>query len=403
MSSPSRKQWAPLLVWTFRGPRFEADGLDLRDLEELTRLRALLIELAKDIWKKDQARKQAPAHEVELRFFGTERGSCVVPVFYAPPPPPGQAALFADEVDERSLVAKLPQAAKLLSDALIHARTQAGSVPPTFTREMTRALLDLGSGLGAGESFEIALPTPTAIAATRDTLAVASPTFIGAPDREELAAVARTVGPPAVGDAGVRSSIETLFTAASFERRTLTGEVTMASVRGRAGLAVGRRDIALHFDPAHEHKITQALHEHSSMRLRVRGMCELDDRGRIVRVNVEEFRLVPAQVETDEERFVRMASKEPDELLALLRSARLPTVSLTFAAEAAGRVVSEKAVPVLLKLLQSPSPIVREGVVYGLSEHLRFEGVRDALVNRAGTDESPGVRAALAAVLEEGD
>ena len=132
-------------------------------------------------------------------------------------------------------------------------------------------------------------------------------------------------------------------------------------------------------------------------------MCELDDRGRIVRVNVEEFRLVPAQVETDEERFVRMASKEPDELLALLRSARLPTVSLTFAAEAAGRVVSEKAVPVLLKLLQSPSPIVREGVVYGLSEHLRFEGVRDALVNRAGTDESPGVRAALAAVLEEGD
>ena len=99
-----------------------------------------------------------------------------------------------------------------------------------------------------------------------------------------------------------------------------------------------------------------------------------------------------------------LATQEPEEFLAVIASERLEPADLTLAAEIAGTITSlASVVPVLLNLLKHPSPMVREGAVYGLSSHLSWSKQARRALNRLLTSKeepSPGVRRAAEEALE---
>lgn len=83
----------------------------------------------------------------------------------------------------------------------------------------------------------------------------------------------------------------------------------------------------------------------------------------------------------------------PEQLLAYLGEPHQNS-ELTFAAEAAGKILDAA----LIRLLDHPSALVREGAVYGLAELVNDE-VRAALENTRKNDASPGVREAAEEAL----
>lgn len=98
--------------------------------------------------------------------------------------------------------------------------------------------------------------------------------------------------------------------------------------------------------------------------------------------------------------FKRLATEDPDQLLAALSGTALAPHDLTFAAEAAGEIRdTARAQIALLALLRHDSALVREGVIYGLGKLPVNEQIRTALEEIAHRDSSAGVRAAAADVL----
>jgi hypothetical protein len=101
--------------------------------------------------------------------------------------------------------------------------------------------------------------------------------------------------------------------------------------------------------------------------------------------------------------FEDLARSSPRELMEIVRENRAPETRMTFAAEILGRdVPTSSAANALLGILQNhPSPLVREGAVLGLAHHLDRIGVRHSLRAAAEGDPSPGVKRAVAEVLDE--
>jgi hypothetical protein len=100
--------------------------------------------------------------------------------------------------------------------------------------------------------------------------------------------------------------------------------------------------------------------------------------------------------------FEYLAEHEPERLLEDVTSGALPPSALTFAAEWAGRTRTSQAALILRGLLEHPSPLVREGAVYGLEHLLGQPGVVSALRAHAMEtgERSAGVRDAVREVLE---
>lgn len=98
--------------------------------------------------------------------------------------------------------------------------------------------------------------------------------------------------------------------------------------------------------------------------------------------------------------FEYLAEHHPDALVVLVQHGALKVTDLTFAAEAVGRFQNSILVrAVLLPLLRHPSAVVREGAVYGISNHLDMAS-RQELERVARDDASPGVRTAARDALE---
>lgn len=97
--------------------------------------------------------------------------------------------------------------------------------------------------------------------------------------------------------------------------------------------------------------------------------------------------------------FELLAERYPRELAKLISSEKLRPADLTFAAEALGRSPDAQLVQrTLLPLLRHPSPLVREGAIYGLA-HCLDDAVRHAILQMAQSDPSPGVRASAVDLL----
>jgi HEAT repeat protein len=98
--------------------------------------------------------------------------------------------------------------------------------------------------------------------------------------------------------------------------------------------------------------------------------------------------------------FKNLVNNHPSQLIALLLSSSLSHSDLTFAAEIAGGISDSSAVrPALIRLLDHPNPIVREGAIYGLSNHID-DATRRRLRKIADKDPSRSVRTAAGDALD---
>jgi hypothetical protein len=99
--------------------------------------------------------------------------------------------------------------------------------------------------------------------------------------------------------------------------------------------------------------------------------------------------------------FEYLAERQPEWLIALVQRGALRDADLTFAVETVGRVRDSRVVRrVLLPLLHHPSAVVREGVIYGITNHLDAESRRE-LGRMVRQDLSPGVRKAAEEALSD--
>jgi HEAT repeat protein len=103
-----------------------------------------------------------------------------------------------------------------------------------------------------------------------------------------------------------------------------------------------------------------------------------------------------------QETFERLAREQPNQLVELIRKERIPDpADLTFAAESLQRAPNDQGVlEVLMALLSHPSPLVREGAIYGWASHMTLAAMT-AIQRLASSDPSRGVRAAAQAALED--
>lgn len=107
------------------------------------------------------------------------------------------------------------------------------------------------------------------------------------------------------------------------------------------------------------------------------------------------------QPKPTKDEFRCLATKHPDQLVLWIKSGTLQPTALTFAAEALGTAEdSTLVVDCLLSLLEHPSSVVREGAIYGLTDHLDYPGVRTRLQAVVQDDPQQGVRRAASEALE---
>lgn len=97
-----------------------------------------------------------------------------------------------------------------------------------------------------------------------------------------------------------------------------------------------------------------------------------------------------------------METMEPRKLFDIIKAGNMCEAELTYAAEWIGKakVIPEDSRFTLLKgLLESSSPLVREGAVLGLSYLIDYPGVVGYLERCLNYENSPGVRLCIIDVL----
>src|SRR5437762_9621830 len=93
-------------------------------------------------------------------------------------------------------------------------------------------------------------------------------------------------------------------------------------------------------------------------------------------------------------------SENPERIINIVKNGKLPPSELTFAAEAIGILSDSNLVrSVLVPLLKNPSAIVREGVIYGLTNHCNEEVIK-LLEEISQNDPSPAIRTAASEAIE---
>lgn len=108
-------------------------------------------------------------------------------------------------------------------------------------------------------------------------------------------------------------------------------------------------------------------------------------------------------LEPSEALFEYLAAHDPERLFGMLERRELAAPHMTFAAEIAGRCARQYEAAVLLAgLLEDPSPLVREGAIYGLEHLLGVPGVEGVIRRHTepGNEPSPGVRDAAIEALD---
>jgi hypothetical protein len=224
----------------FQGPRFEDHGLDVDVLPELMAYKRLLQETAKEIWRREHPeRMRLPKMfeaDITLKFFRLEPGSTAVPLMrvrdlssdHFP-----MATFFDDEVD---------QAATLLENT-IRAAGVGQDAPSKLPRRVIPLFDELGRTLREDEFL-----------------------LVSAGTREEAARF----------DAGIRERILSWASSSYTDLVELTGEVRATDLDGlrfTLRLDDGRK-IEGRFKPEHETVVLEALGEHFSRRMHVKGVGE---------------------------------------------------------------------------------------------------------------------------------
>ncbi len=276
-----------LATLRFTGARFEDHGLDIDVLPELIAYKKLLVETAKEVWRRRHpARLRLPRGfdaAITIKFFELKEGSTAVPLFRELEPAIFQQLPFeqiGDEIDE---------AASLVIDAIDCARQDRP--PPS---RLPASIVPLF------ESFGQTLKDDEGIV---------------------LASAGRLTH--ACFDRQVRERILEWSSPTYEDRVDLTGEVRgteLDSATFSIRLDDGRK-VRGPFTPEQERAILQALGDHESRRLRVRGIGEfLQADGSLRRLNsIEAISLVEPGAEP-------AADVKPSSLLSMIAkiSAQVP-------------------------------------------------------------------------------
>lgn len=342
--------WRELLTCTFDGPRFEDGGLDLRDLNVLVALDALLVDAAQELWRQDNPdRERMPSGKdalLRLRFFGLGRNCTTVTIFRVAEQVAGKDGslylpMLQPEPDDRDVSSKLDLAAEVVVEAF-RAISQREPLPSRFPNRSLPLLRSFHDSIPLEYQLGLAIlqtqgEPPKLAPRLGETPHPSSPEYSPvhshtdqgrpeAPTRPENLPIPIARGPTGVGatwaDAARQSSSSTMptreppagpdvlparpqhtpgplpparpaaptprvaATIAASQRDQFTdympkpyeddvdliGEVTAASLKGKASIRVAERgDIQIEFSPGQEKLVTRALHEHESRRLRVIG------------------------------------------------------------------------------------------------------------------------------------
>lgn len=245
---------------TFTGPRFEDHGLDIDVLSELIAYKEILVETAKQLWRRDNPiRERVPRgfeESIVLKFRELRAGSTSVPLL---------REIEHDE-DELPIQAEdaVDQAARVIDEGIDAAQKQ-NLLPRDFPRETLPLFEKFGKTLLPGHSIRIQ-------------------------------SAGRNV--PVCYDTEVRRRLMN-WTERTFEDRVdLIGEVRIADLDGcnfRIRLEDGKK-VDGRFAPEHESLITEALREHSTRRVRVRGTAQYLQPGKELDriILVEDIAVLPA-------------------------------------------------------------------------------------------------------------
>lgn len=256
------KQHRPVVNHAFVGQRFEDHGVDVDALPDLLAYKALLVETAKELWRRHNPERQRLPKNFEdslvLKFYEVTTGSAVIPLVREIDvqvgkefPPPWER----DELDD---------AVELIAD-VVDAAGQDRALPDAFPAKLLGLFESYGKSLRPDEYFEQHV-------AKRHAPARYTPAI-----RERLA--------------GWRS--------ADYEDTVdLLGTVAMARVLKAPRMAIrldDDREVEAVFKPEHEEAITTALKEHATARVRVEGRGLYAASGQLQRiVEVERVVLLPS-------------------------------------------------------------------------------------------------------------
>lgn len=253
-----RGEWKEVVRLAFKGERFEGHALDLNALGELGQFQKIVAETAKALWRAaNPGRERLPIRFEErtrLCLRRIEEGSAVAPleVFIDEPE---QGELFERETRE------VDDAIALAQD-VFRAVERDEPLPERFPRALVSDYERWGQGLAEDEAIEV-------------TVRGRQPAHLTASSRSRLAA----------------------FAEASHEDHVnITGEVLEADIRrGRFQTWLDENTFAtVTFSPQQENEVTNALRDHRTVRLQVKGRGEFSSQGKLLRVTqVEELRLEP--------------------------------------------------------------------------------------------------------------
>lgn len=245
--------WEYLMDQVFKGPRFEDGSLDVEAMSELKAYRALVVEVAKEIWRRDhQERERLPRNfedRFQLRCSKIDKGSSVATLLRSRSEMPLPAVSNADEFD---------RAIALIDDAIVAANNEEPP-PSQFPRSAMRLFRSWGRNLGPDESLQL---------------------------RSQARAVAPVYRPQ------TRERLLEFIDIAYEDEAELTGHVLATTVRkGRFELYPDLESsfgVDVPLEQAHEQTVLNALAGYTDVQLRVKGRAAFSTDGRISRfVEVE--------------------------------------------------------------------------------------------------------------------
>ncbi len=244
-----------LTTLTFQGERFRDGGLDLDVLPDLIAYKRLLVETAKEIWRRSRPeRERLPKGyevSVRLKFFEVRTGSAVIPIVRELPSSfdPMLAINLHDEVDE---------AASVLEES-VAAAISDGALPAGLPKVVLPLFEEFGRSLLQGESISMQ--------------------------------ASKRKGAPAIYTPTVRDRLSAWHDPKYQDSVVVSGEVRAADLDGHNFVVRTDRGIKVpaRIRDGSENLVTDALDNHLTRRVTVSGLGEFGaqdgDLRRIVRVD----------------------------------------------------------------------------------------------------------------------
>lgn len=149
----------PLVTHKFVGPRFANHGIDIDVLPDLVAFKALVVETAKELWRRSHRdRQRLPKGFIDslrISFYGVEPESAALPlVCECEPTVKGVAGSAPNELD---------QAVVTVVDAILAVNAQM-PLPESLPRTVIPLFSNYGKTLRENETIELILPNRETVA-----------------------------------------------------------------------------------------------------------------------------------------------------------------------------------------------------------------------------------------------